>query len=78
MISFYRIVRVLVDDMDGRGQELIEDPQVGRRPVSGDLRWSRGTLKCLSEEAMRGCQIPLLGDQHTCRQRNRIANTRPA
>ena len=64
MIRFNWIIRILLDDMQGGRQQLIEQPQVGWRPVGGHLHRLRSPLQCLSEEATRGCQIPLLRDQH--------------
>ena len=45
MICFDRIVRILLEDVQGGGQELIEHPEVSRRPVGGHLRRLRSLLE---------------------------------
>jgi hypothetical protein len=37
MVGFDRVVRVPLDGMQCRGDQLIEDPRIGRGPVGGDL-----------------------------------------
>jgi hypothetical protein len=49
MISFDRVVRILVCHVVGVWQQLIEDPQVGRRPVSGHLSQSPSLFEHLSK-----------------------------
>src|SRR5947209_3601682 len=46
--------------MQGRRQELIKCPKVGRCLVGGHLGWAWAVLKCLDEEPTRGRQIPFL------------------
>lgn len=46
--------------MQGGGQELIKDPEVGWGPVGGHLGRSRSLLKCLGEEPTGGRRIPFL------------------
>jgi hypothetical protein len=60
VISFNHIIRILLEDMQGRRQELIEYPKVGRCPVGGHLGWACAVLKCLGEEPTGGRPIPFL------------------
>jgi hypothetical protein len=60
VISFDHIIRILIEDMQSVGQELIEHPDVGWRPVGGHLGRSRSLLECMGEESTRGRQIPFL------------------
>jgi hypothetical protein len=60
MISFDRVVRILVCHVVGVWQQLIEDPQVGRRPVSGHLSQSPSLFEHLSKKLTGSWQVPLL------------------
>jgi hypothetical protein len=52
MISLDRIVRIALDGMQRRGDQLIQDPRVGRGPVGGDLGWDCAARKL-------GCVVDL-------------------
>jgi hypothetical protein len=63
MISFNGIVRILLHNVARRGQQLIENPRVGRRPISAHLGWAWAVVQGTGKESASGRQIPLLGDQ---------------
>src|SRR5947209_7425866 len=60
VIGFDHIIRILLEDMQGGGQQLIEYPEVGRRLVGGHLGWVWAVLECLGEEPTGGRQISFL------------------
>jgi hypothetical protein len=64
MISYDRVVSVLLGDMTGSGHQLIKHPRVGGRAISADLDRGRPVIKGAGEESASGGQIPLLGDHN--------------
>jgi hypothetical protein len=63
MVCFDRIVCVLLGDVTGAWQPLVERPWVGGRAVGGHFgRWWT-VLQRLGEELPGGFQITLFGDQ---------------
>ncbi len=57
MIRFDRVVRVLLHDVQGRGDQFVEDPRVDGRAVGRDFDWDRAGMQRSSEEAPGGGQI---------------------
>jgi hypothetical protein len=64
VIGFDGIVRILLGDVAGGGQQLIEHPGVGRCPVGAYLARARAMGEGPGEEPAGGRQVPLLGHQH--------------
>jgi hypothetical protein len=63
VISFDRVVRVLLGDVAGRGQQLSEHSRIRRSPVGAHLgRWCT-VLERLGEESASGREIPFLRDE---------------
>ena len=60
VIGFDHIIRILLEDMQGGRQQLIEYPEVGRRLVGGHLGWAWAVLEWLGEEPTGGRQISFL------------------
>lgn len=58
VIGVDRVVRVLLPDMAGGGQQLIQYPWVSLCPVGGHLSGSCAVLKRAGEEPAGGRQIP--------------------
>jgi hypothetical protein len=54
VIGFDGVIRVLLHDMAHRGQQLIEYPRVGRRPISAHLCWAWAMLEGAGEELVSG------------------------
>jgi hypothetical protein len=50
VIGFDRVVRVPLDGVQRRGDQLIEDPRIGRGPVGGDLGRDRARAQRAGEE----------------------------
>lgn len=63
VIGFEGVVRVLLGDMAGGGQRLVEYPRAGRRPIGGHLGRARSVLERAGEEPAGGREVPLLGGQ---------------
>ena len=63
MICLDRIVRVLLDDMKRRGDQLVKDPRVGGRAVGRNLGRDRARAQRPGEEAPRGRQVTPHGQQ---------------
>ena len=63
MIGFDGIVRVLLHDVARGGQQLIDHPRVGRRPISAHLSRAWAMLESAGEESVSGRQIPVLRDE---------------
>src|SRR6266516_1174950 len=57
VICLDRVVRVLLDDVQRRGYQLVEDPRVDRRAVGRDLGRDRAGAQRPGEEAPRGRQV---------------------
>jgi hypothetical protein len=64
MIGFDGVVRILLHDVARGGPQLIEDPRVGRRPISAHLGWAWAVLEDAGEESASGRQIPILRDEY--------------
>ena len=60
VVGFDGVIRVLVQDMAGGGQQLIQCPWVSLCPVGGHLGRSRAVLQRAGEEPAGGRQIPFL------------------
>jgi hypothetical protein len=63
VVRLDQVVRILLGNVTGARQQLIEHPRVGRRPISAHLGWAWAVLQRTGEEPAGGCQIPLLADQ---------------
>jgi len=63
MICFDGVVRVLLGEVAGRAQQLIEHPRVRRRPIGAHLGGAWTVLEGTDEKLASGRQIPLLGYQ---------------
>ena len=57
VICLDRVVRVLLDGVQRRGHQLVENPRVNGRAVGRDLGRDRARGHCLGKEAPRGCQV---------------------
>src|SRR6266851_2028204 len=57
VICFDRVVRVLLDDVQRRRDQLVEDPRINGRAVGRDLYWDRARAQCPGEEAPRRRQV---------------------
>jgi hypothetical protein len=64
VVGFDRVVRVLLGHVVGSGEQLIQHPWVGRRPVGGHLRRSSRVPEGTGEEPAGGRQVSLFGGQH--------------
>lgn len=64
MIGFDGIVRILLGDVAGGGQQLIKHPGVGRCPLGTHLArvWAMGESP--GDEPAGSRHVPLLGHQH--------------
>ena len=63
MISFDCVVRILLGNMAGRGQQLIERSRIRGSPVGAHLgRWW-AVVERLGEKAVSGREIPFLRDE---------------
>jgi hypothetical protein len=63
VICFDRVVRVLLEGMQGRGDQLVEDQRVDVRPVGRDLHRDRAGLHRSDKEASCGRQVTPHGQQ---------------
>ena len=63
MISFDWIVGILLGEVAGRGQQLIEHWRIHRSPVGAHLGRGWVVLKCVGEEPASGCYIPFLREE---------------
>ena len=63
MIGFDGVVRVVLHDVARGGQQLIDHPRVGRRPISAHLGGAWAVLEGAGEEPASGRQIPILRDE---------------
>jgi hypothetical protein len=63
VICLDRVVPVLLDGVQGRGDQLVEDPRVDRRAVGRDLDRDRARSQRPGEEAPRGRQVTPHGQQ---------------
>jgi hypothetical protein len=63
VICFDRVVRVPLDGMQCRGDQLIKDSRIGRGPVGGDLGRDRARAQRPREEPPRCRQVTALGQQ---------------
>jgi hypothetical protein len=63
VICFDRVVRVLPDDVQGRGDQLAEDPRADVRAAGCDLGRDRAGLHRPDKEAPRGRQVTPHGQQ---------------
>ena len=63
MVCLDRVVAVLLGDVTGGGQQLLEHPRVGRRPVGGHFGRCWAVLQGTGEEPAGGVQNPFLGDE---------------
>jgi hypothetical protein len=50
----------LLHDVARGGQQLIEDPRVGRCPIRVHLGWACAVVEGTGEESASGRQLPLL------------------
>jgi hypothetical protein len=57
VICFDRVVRVLLDGVQGRGNQFVKHPRVGRGTVGGDLDRDRAGPQRAAEEAPGGRQV---------------------
>ncbi len=57
VICLDRVIRVPLDDVQRRGNQLVKHPQVGGRAVGRDLGRGRARAQRPGEEAPRGCQV---------------------
>jgi hypothetical protein len=64
VIGFDRVVRVALDGMQRRGDELIQDSRIGRGAVGGDLGRDRARAQRPGEEPPGGRQVTPDGEQH--------------
>jgi hypothetical protein len=63
VISFHSVVRILLENVSRRRDEVVNDARVHRRTVRGDLDWSRTSLQRTGEERP-GCRsVATLADQ---------------
>jgi hypothetical protein len=63
VIGFDCVVRVLLHDVAGSGEQLVEHPRVGRYSISAHFARARAVLQGAGEKPAGGRQIPLLEDQ---------------
>ena len=63
MISFDCVVRILLGDVAGRGQQLIEHARIRSSPIGAHLGRSWTVVECLGEESANGCEIPFLRNE---------------
>jgi hypothetical protein len=63
MICFDRVVRILLGDVAGRGQQLIEHPRIRSRPVGVHVGRVWAVVERAGEEPASGREIPLLYDE---------------
>jgi len=63
VVCFDRVVRVLLDGVQRRGGQLVEDPRVGVRTVGRDLGRDHAGLQRPGEEAPRSRQVAPYGQQ---------------
>jgi hypothetical protein len=61
VISFDRVVRILLGDVASRGQQLIEHPRIRSSPVGAHLGRLWTVVERLCEEPASGRQVPFLG-----------------
>jgi hypothetical protein len=64
MVGLDWVVRVPLDGMQRRGDQLIEDPRISRCPVGGDLGWDRACAQRAGEEPPGRSQVTPLGQHH--------------
>jgi hypothetical protein len=64
MISLNRIVLIPLGDVAGGGQQPVEHPRIGRRPIGGYLGRTRPVLEGAGEEPTGGRQVPFFGDEN--------------
>ena len=63
VISFDCVIRVLLSDVAGRGQQLIEHSRIRRSPVGAHLGRLWTVVERLGEEPASGGEIPFLGGE---------------
>ncbi len=64
MVGFDRVVRVTLDGMQRRGDQLVQDPRVGRGAVGGDLGRDRAQAQRPDEEPPGCDQVTTRGEQN--------------
>ena len=64
MIGLYRVVRVALDNVECRGDQLIQNPRIGSGPVGSDLGRDRAAAQRPGEEPPGRCQVAALGQQY--------------
>ena len=64
MVGFDCVVRVLLGDVAGRGQQLIKHSRIRSSPVGAHLGRSCAVVERLGEEPASGREIPLLRDEN--------------
>ena len=63
MICFDRVVRILLGDVAGRGQQLIEHSRIRSSPVGVHLGRAWAVIERAGEEPASGREIPFLCDE---------------
>jgi hypothetical protein len=64
VIRFDRVVRVALDGVQRGGDQLVQDPRVGRGAVGGDLGRDRAGAQRAGEEPPGCSEVPPGGEQH--------------
>lgn len=60
VIGFYRVVRVALDGVPGRGDQLVQDPRIGSGTVGSDLGRDRAAAQRAGEEPPGRGQVALV------------------